>query len=170
MGAKNQKDCFRSRWNRTGASWAKISWWAPISPSTWNEWFPVAPPASTSPPLTSEATRKHAEPINVPNSFDTVPAPSNNVFIPTDTYYLRNGDIAAVVLGVVLLLILLVALCFLIRFCCRRRKSRSVNTAPLPRSKKDQKWLARFSPERNRSDDDVIIVRPNEGQPGINLW
>jgi len=55
------------------------------------------------------------------------------------TYYLRNGDIAAVVLGVVLLLILLVALCFLIRFCCRRRKSRSVNTAPLPRSKKDQK-------------------------------
>jgi len=55
------------------------------------------------------------------------------------TLYLRSGEIAAVVLGVLFLIIIIIVVCFLIVRCCKRRKSRSVSTAPLPRSKKDQK-------------------------------
>lgn len=55
------------------------------------------------------------------------------------TIYLRPGEIAAVVLGVLFLILIIVIVSWLIVRCCRRRKSRSVNTAPLPRSKKEQK-------------------------------
>jgi len=53
--------------------------------------------------------------------------------------YLRPGEIAAVVLGALFLLLIIIIVIVLIVRCCKRRKFRSVSTAPLPRSKKDQK-------------------------------
>jgi len=76
----------------------------------------------------------------------------------TDSIYLSSGDVAAITLGVILLILLLIIIILAICRCCRRRKERSIKTAPIPRSKKDQAWLARFSPKRSKPKDLSITV------------
>lgn len=64
-----------------------------------------------------------------------------------DGIYLLGGDIAAIVLGVIMLVILIIVVVLLICRCLRRKK-----TVPVAnfRKKRDQQWLEGVSPTSQR--------------------